>query len=158
MALAIAQLETLLEELEELKASRNSCRYLLKRNKLSLPCGLKLNDALEYADMQFEEKSYPICERIDKVLRHKKLSLLPYDFNHKCDLCQGKNASYALTRTIFGSHSRRCVNYVCNAPTCGHNYFLMKERSQSILAEDTDAFLAFYTRLSTTASARETAQ
>jgi hypothetical protein len=161
MVLTIAKADTLLEkvtklleELEELKAGWKFHRHLLVQNKLSIPCGLKLKDVLEYADMLFEQKSFPICEQIDEALRHKKLSLLPYDSNHVCDVCQEKKASYTLTRLTYKSSPR--VNYVCNAATCGH--FLMKEPSQGNSTEDLNTFGGFFMRLSIAATARETAQ
>ena len=151
MTLTIAQLETLLEEVEELKASRNSCRYLLKRNRLSLPCGLKLNDALEYADWQFKKNSYPILKQIDEALHPRKLSLLPDDSNYVCDVCQGKKASYTLTRK--GINPYPFVNYLCNAATCGHNDFLLRHNTTS---EEHEVIMSFYIRLNDTS--RETAR
>jgi hypothetical protein len=145
----------LLKELEELKATRDFHRYHLTQNESYLPCGLRLNIALEYADMQFEEMSYPICKRIDEALCPKGLSLLPYDSNHVCDLCQEKKACYTLTRTVFGSHSRRCVNYVCNAATCGHNDFLTRRNTH---LEEHNAVMTFFMQLNNAAAARDATQ
>jgi hypothetical protein len=143
MTLTIAQLETLLEEVEELKADRNFHRRLLRQNKLSLPCVLRL--ALKCADLQFKKKSYPILKQIDEALRSRKLSLLPDDSNYVCDVCQGKKASYTLTRK--GINPYPCVNYLCNAATCGHNDFLLRHNTTS---EEHEVIMSFYIRLNNT--------
>jgi hypothetical protein len=149
MTLTIAQLETLLEEVEELKADRNFHRRLLRQNKLSLPCVLRL--ALKCADWQFKKNSYPIRNQIDEALRPRKLSLLPDDSNYVCDVCQGKKASYTLTRK--GINPYPCVNYLCNAATCGHNDFLLRHNTTS---EEHEVIMSFYIRLNDTS--RKTAR
>ncbi len=75
----------------------------------------------------------------------------PVDTTHICDVCEGVQATWRLTRGLFGHPT---VNYLCEGDTCGNHDFF----SRHTRPEEHNAVMTFFMQLNNAAAARDATQ